>query len=56
MIEQPKLTNINNYAINLIKNKQILYGLIYSLELIELKPLKTYIEINLVNRFIWPSK
>ena len=46
------LTGINNQAINLIKSKQTLYGLIYSLGLIKLETLKIYIEINLANRFI----
>ena len=36
--------------------KQPLYGLIYILNLIELETLKTYIEIHLKTRFIWPFK
>ena len=42
-MELPKLTGINNHAIYLIKNKQTLYGPIYSLGLMELETLKTYI-------------
>ena len=40
-----KLTGINNQAINLIENKQTLYGPTYSLGLVELETLKTYINI-----------
>lgn len=47
---------INDYTINLIDSKKLPYRLIYSLEPIELKILKTYIEINLANNFIRPSK
>ena len=53
MMELPKLTG-NNQAIDLIKSKQTLYGLIYSLRLMELETLKTYVEINLPNRIIQP--
>ena len=45
-------TRINEYAIELKKGKQPSFGPIYSLELIELETLKTYIEINLANSFI----
>lgn len=51
-IKLPKFTNINNYIINLIENKQILYNLIYNLGLIELEILKIYIKIDLTNKFI----
>ena len=47
---------MNKYAIELEKGKQLLFGLIYSLRLVKLKILKTYIKINLTNNFIWPSK
>lgn len=47
---------INNYAIELLHNQQPLYGPIYSLKPMELKILKAYIENNLVNGFIKPSK
>ena len=52
----PKHTKINTYAINLDKGKQSSYGSIYSLELMELKTLKTYIITNLSNGFIHPLK
>ena len=52
----PKRMEINKYAIKLQKSKQLSYGPIYSLGLIELKALKIYIEINLANNLIWPSK
>lgn len=51
-----ELIKINTYAINLEEGKQLLYGPIYSLGLVELKILKTYIEINLANDFICLSK
>ena len=49
-------TTINKHAIKLEKGKQLLFGLIHSLRLVELETLKTYIEINLANSFIWPFK
>ena len=52
----PKHTRINNYAIKLVNGQLQPYGPIYSLKLIELKTLKAYIEINLANGFIRPSK
>ena len=52
----PKLTGINDQLIDLIDSKQTLYNPIYSLELVELKILKTYVEINLANAFIRSSK
>ena len=54
--ELPKHTRINDHAIELVDNRQPLYGPIYSLGLIELETLKTYIETNLKNGFIKPSK
>ena len=45
-------TGANEHAIELKKSKQPPYGPIYSLGLIELKTLKTYIKINLANGFI----
>ena len=47
---------INDYPINLLDDKQPSYGPIYSLGLVELEILKTYIEANLANGFIRPSK
>ena len=52
IIKLLKLININNQIIYLIKSKKILYNLVYNLRLIELKTLKTYVEINLANKFI----
>lgn len=52
----PKHTKINTHAIDLEKNKQPPYGLIYSLGSVELEILNTYIETNLVNGFIYPFK
>ena len=49
-------TKINEYAIKLEKDKQPLFGPIYSLRPIELKTLKTYIKTNLANGFIRPFK
>ena len=47
-----KYTKINNYAIKLKKNKQLSFKRIYSLGLVKLEILKTYIKINLTNSFI----
>ena len=49
-------TGINEHAIELEKGKQPPFGPIYSLEPVELETLKTYIETNLTNSFIRPSK
>lgn len=45
-------TGINQYVIKQENNKQLFYGLIYSLGPIELQIFQTYIETNLVNNFI----
>lgn len=55
-MELLEYTKINNYTINSINGKQLSYGLIISLELVDLKTLKAYIKINLANSFIRPSK
>lgn len=39
-------TNINKYAIELIKEKQLLYKSLYILSLVELEILKIYIETH----------
>ena len=52
----PKRTQMNKHAIELEDGKQPPYGPIYSLSPVELKTLKTYIETNLTNSFIQPSK
>ena len=52
----PKHTGINDYAIELVDGQQPLYEPIYSLRPVELETLKAYIETNLANGFIRPSK
>ena len=52
----PKNNRINNYLIDLLEDKQLPYGLINSLKLVELEILKTYIKANLASGFIKPSK
>ena len=49
-------TGMNEHAIELEKDKQPPFGPIYSLGPVELETLKTYIETNLANGFIRPSK
>ena len=49
-------TRVNKHAIELEKGKQLPYKPIYSLEPVEFKTFKTYIETNLANGFIWTSK
>ncbi len=51
-----KYIGINNHVIELVDNRQPLYGPIYSPSLLELQILKAYIENNLANGFISPSK
>ena len=43
---------MNEHAIKLEEDKQPSFGPIYSLELVELEPLKTYFKTNLANSFI----
>ena len=50
--ELSRYTGINDYAIELEKSKQPLFGPIYSLGSVNLEILKTYIETNLANGFI----
>ena len=54
--ELPENTGMNEYAIELEKGKQPPFGPIYNPGPVELETLKTYIETNLANGFIWPSK
>ena len=54
-MELPENIGINKHAIKQKKDKQPLFGPIYSLGLVELKTLKTYIKTNLANSFIRPS-
>ena len=56
VIDLSEYTIINNYTIKLEKVKQLLLYLIDNLELVELETLKIYIETNLANGFIRPSK
>ena len=55
-MELPKNIGINEFAIKLIEGKQLPYGPIYSLELVELETLKTYIETHPKTKFVQPSK
>ena len=52
----PNGWDINEHAIDLEPGKQLRYGTVYSLGLVELETLKTYIETNLANGFIRLSK
>ena len=52
----PENTGMNKHAIELEKSKQFIFEFIYSLRLVELETLKTYIKINLANSFIRLSK
>ena len=54
--ELPEHTGINDHAIELVKGQQPPYEPIYSLKPVELETLKAYIETNLANGFIKPSK
>ena len=54
--ELPEYIGINDHPINLLNNKQLPHGPIYSLGPVELETLKTYIEANLASGFIRPSK
>ena len=49
-------TRIKDYLIDLLKNKQPLYSLIYSLKPVKLEILNTYINVNLASDFISLSK
>ena len=52
----PEAINLNQHIIELQKSQQLSYRPIYSLDLVKLKILKTYIKTNFFNNFIWPSK
>ena len=54
--ELPEHTRINHYPINLLNDKQLPYGPIYSLGPVELETLKAYIKANLASSFIKPFK
>ena len=51
-VELPENTGMNEHAITLENAKQQPFGPIYSLRLVELKILNTYIKTNLANGFI----
>ena len=51
-----EITKLNQHAIKLQEGQQPPYKLIYSLGLVEFEMLKTYIETNPTNSFIWPLK
>ncbi len=55
-VELLEHTGMNDYAIELVDDRQPLYGLIYSLGPVELETLKAYIENNLASGFIRPTK
>lgn len=52
-VKLSKLSLIKKHLINLELDKQLSYNLIYNLRLVKFKILKIYIEINLVNGFIY---
>ena len=52
----PERIDLNKHAIKLEDGKQPPYGSIYSLGLVELEILKTYIGTHLKSGFIWPFK
>ena len=54
--ELSKHTMINDHAIKLVDDWQLLYKPIYSLKPVELETLKIYIKTNLANGFIKFSK
>ena len=55
--ELPEYTRIIDHAIELVDGcQQAPYGPIYSIKPVELETLKAYIETNLANGFIRPSK
>ena len=56
IIKLLKYIIINDYIINLKKDKQLFLEFIYNLKLMKLKMLKIYIKINLANNFIELSK
>ena len=51
-MELSKNTRMNKYAIKLKEDKHPLFRFIYSLGLVELEILKTYIKTSLANNFI----
>ena len=56
VVELPKHIRINNYAIKLVDDLQLLYNPIYNFVSVELEILKAYIKNHLANGFIKPFK
>lgn len=56
IVKLPEYIEINDHSINLEEGNQPYYEPIYSLGLVELKTLKTYIKDNLKNGYIKPLK
>ena len=54
--ELSEYTGIDDHIIKLKEGKQPPFGPIYSLESVKLETLKTYIQTNLANSFIWSFK
>lgn len=52
LLNYQNIQKINNHLINLEDDKQLDYGLIYNQKLVEKEVLKSYIEIDFINRFI----
>ena len=52
VLKLQKHIKINNHFINLLNDKQLSYGFIFSIELIKLEMFKTYIQGNSTNSFI----
>ena len=56
IVKLSKNIGINKDTIKLKEDKQLSFGSIYSLRLIKLETLKTYIKTNLANNFICSNK
>ena len=56
IIKPLEQTGMNNYSINLLEAKQPPYNPVYSLKIVKLKMLKTYIKVNLASSFIGSFK
>lgn len=52
IVKLQEYTKINDYVRKLKKVKQLVFEPIYSLELVKLEILKSYIKTNLINNFI----
>lgn len=52
IVELLKWSKTHKYFFDLLDDKRLLYSLIYSLELIGLEILKSYIKTNMVSSFI----